>query len=113
MKAEIVTLKSITTEKNEAIKAELKYIKEENEIMNSKSIALEKEIECLKSQIKSKEHADERVIEYEAEAADSESISCHTCEKCGFLAKSEAGLKTHDTVKHKKSIFKAYSKVSK
>ena len=113
MKAEIVALKSITTEKNEALKAELNNIKEETEIMNSKYNALEKEIDCLKSQIKSKEHADEIVVEYEAEAADPESKSCHTCEKCGFLAKSEAGLKTHDTVKHKKSIFKAYSKVSR
>ena len=100
--------------KNEAMEAELNYIKEENEIMKTNLKTLEKEIKYHNSQIKSKEHDEERVYENEVEAADPESNnSSISCEKCDFVAKSEAGLKTHDTVKHKKSMFRAYSKVSK
>ena len=87
---------------------------EENEIIKTNFKALENEIKSLNSQIKSKEHDEERVYENEVEAADPESNnSSISCEKCDFVAKSEAGLKTHDTVKHKKSMFRAYSKVSK
>ena len=63
--------------------------------------------------MKRKEHADRRDIEYEVEAADPESNSCISCEKYDFVAKSEAGLKTHNKVKHTKSMFRAYAKVSK
>ena len=108
MESEMLMIK----EKNEAIEAEFKNIKDENKNMKSKFDSLEKEIEYLKTQIKRKEHADEKVVEHEVEAADPESKSCISCGKCDFVAKSEAGLKTHDTVKHK-SIFRAYSKVSR
>ena len=48
-----------------------------------------------------KEHAEERVYDNEVEASDPERNLCISCEKCDFVAKSETGLKTHDTVKHK------------
>ena len=34
----------------------------------------------------------------------------HPCEKCPFIGKSEAGLKTHNTAKHKVSLMKMYTR---
>ena len=34
----------------------------------------------------------------------------HACEKCPFIGKSESGLKTHNTVKHKVSLMKMYTR---
>ena len=33
------------------------------------------------------------------------------CDKCGFIGKTEAGLKTHNTTKHKVGLMKMYRKV--
>ena len=35
----------------------------------------------------------------------------NVCGKCGFVGKTEAGLKNHDTAKHKVSLMKLYRRV--
>ena len=35
----------------------------------------------------------------------------YICDKCGFIGKTEAGLKTHNTTKHKVGLMKMYRKV--
>ena len=56
------------------------------------------------------EKSENEKLEDEDEAAvasDTENVSKISCEKWEFIAKSEAGLKTHQTVKHKTSLMRA------
>ena len=103
----------IIRHKNEAIEKEMKDLKAKNETIESRFIVMEKEIEYLKSKLNDKEHVQNEVIEKDEETANTESKAQNCCEKCEFVAKSESGLKTHVTVKHKTSMFKAYTKVSR
>ena len=48
-----------------------------------------------------------------ADADQETEILNHVCDRCDFIGKTEAGLKTHKTIKHKGSILRAYTKVSK
>ena len=65
------------------------------------------------NQDKEKVHIEE--IEGEAEPAESENEKdlTITCNKCEFFAKSEGGLKTHKTVKHKTVSLRGYTKVTR
>ena len=95
---------------------ELKEIREENEVIKSKFNAMEKKVEYMENRFDSLEKTENEKLEDEdvaAAAADPENVSKKTCEKCEFVAKSDAGLKTHQTVKHNTSIMRAYSKVSR
>ena len=104
---------NILSHKNEAIEKEVKDPKEENKTIKSCCFDMEKEIESLKSKLNDKEHVQDEVTEIDEETAYPENNSRNSCEKCEFVAKSESGLKTHVTVKHKTSMFRAYTKVSK
>ena len=59
------------------------------------------------------EKVENEVIEENIETADSKKGTT-SCNKCDFIAKSEGGLKTHITTKHKhKTVsLKGYKKVS-
>ena len=82
--------------------------------MRSKFHAMEKKFEYMINRFESLEKSENEKHEDEAAAAaDPENVSKKSCEKCEFVAKSESGLKTHQTVKHKTSIMRAYSKVSR
>ena len=96
---------------NEAIEKEMKDIRAKNETIESRFIVMEKDIEYLKSKLNDKEDVLDKVIEKDEETVNTESKAQNSCEKCEFVAKSESGLKTHVTVKHKTSMFKAYTKV--
>ena len=98
--------------KNDVINKELKEIKIENQEIKSKFHLMEKEIEAFK-EIIDKRQAEINVLGEENETVGSKTKSSISCEKCEFIAKSEAGLKTHDTVKHKTSLMRAYTKVSR
>ena len=99
----------ILSRKNEAIEKEVKDLKEKNETIRSRFIVMEKEIASLKSKLNDKENVQNEVSEKDKETAYPERKSQNSWEKC----ESEAGLKTHITVKHKTPIFKAYTKVSR
>ena len=73
---------------------------------------MEKEIEAFK-ELRDKLQAETNVLGDENETVGTRSKSSISCEKCEFIAKSEAGLKTHDSVKHKTSLMRAYTKVSR
>ena len=121
----------ILSHKDEAIREEVKFLKEENKSIKSRFIVMENEIEALKSKLDYRDHVQDdvtekdevtekeavtkkdEVTEKDKETDCSENKSPIKCEKCEFVAKSEAGLKTHITVKHKTSMFKAYTKISR
>ena len=68
-------------------------------------------MEALKVELKGKHasgQAPDMIIEEETEVSDTVKEHSIICGKCEFVAKSEAGLKTHMTVKHKTPLFKAY-----
>ena len=54
-------------------------------------------------------------IEEECPTADSEKVRNFdlNCDRCEFVAKSEGGLKTHKTVKHKTVSLRAFTKVTR
>ena len=43
---------------------------------------------------------------------DSEKRTKHNCEKCDFIGKTEGGLKTHITTKHKTVSLRGYKKIT-
>ena len=49
-------------------------------------------------------------IEQETEKNAASSDKQIKCDKCDFIGKTEAGLKTHNAVKHKVSLMKMYRK---
>ena len=67
----------------------------------------------MNTQIESVQKYENEVREHEVETAYPERDSMRSSEKCDFFAKSEAGLKTHHTVRHKTPLLKPYSKVSR
>ena len=104
---------SIITQKNEAMEKELKELREENKVTRSKLNSIEREVDDLKNRLKCVENSeDHKAVEDEIEADEPISNSRMSCEKCEFVAKSEAGLKTHITVNHK-PFMKAFTRVSK
>ena len=103
-------------DKNKGIAKEMKELKEENRIIKSRFDDMEKNMEALKVELKGKQasgQAPDVVIEEETEVSDTVKEHSIICGKCEFVAKSESGLKTHMTVKHKTPLFKAYSKISR
>ena len=114
---------AIIHHKNEALGKELKdvvieleEVKKENLTLKSRFDIMEAEIRSLKGVSKlpnnsQSEGIEEEVVTYTA--GQENEISNHVCDRCEFVGKSEAGLKTHKTVKHNGSLFRAYRKVSK
>ena len=121
---EIINLKEKTRsemlimieDKNKGITKEMKEFKEANRIIKSRCDDLEKDMEALKVEFKGKQASGQAldvIIEEETEVSDNVKEHLIICGKCEFVAKSESGLKTHMTVKHKTPLFKAYSKISR
>ena len=102
----------IISQKNDVMEKEIIEIKEENKEIKSKLHLMEKEIEALK-ELGMQKPAEMNALDDENEAVGAKSEILISCEKCEFIAKSEAGLKTHNTVKHKTSLMRAYTKVSR
>ena len=110
-------------QKNEALEKEikevaidLKAVKNENQTLKSCLAVMEEEIKSLKHMNNVSDKVQSESIEEEVVTADIDQeteISNHACDRCEFRGKTEAGLKTHKTIKHKGSILRAYTKVSK
>ena len=103
---------SIIKQNYEEIEVEIEAIKVENSEMKSNYLAMQKEIDGLKTMLSEKGKDVDTAIREDVGIAEQESDYSKTCGKCDFVAKSEAGLKTHDTVKHKKSLMRSFSKVT-
>ena len=104
---------SISKQNYEAIEKEIREIKVENIDIKSKYLALQKEIEGIRTILSGKVEAVDTASRENSEITEQESDLSISCGKCDFVAKSEAGLKTHDTVKHKKSLMRSFSKVTR
>ena len=98
---------------NKDIEHGMKVLKEENEIIKSWFNGMKKVIKALEDEIKNKEQVTEKAVEEETEPLDTEQEPSNKCGKCDFQAKSEAGLKTHITVKHQTPLLKGYTKISR
>ena len=98
---------------NKVIENEMKVLKEENKIIRSRFDSMEKVMKALEDEIKNKAKVTVIEAEEETELSDTEQEPSNKCGKCDFQAKSEAGLKTHITMKHKTPLFKAYTKISR
>ena len=98
----------ILIRKNDVIENELKEIRIENQKYKLQFELMEKEIKTLKVKVMIEEQVEIDLIEREVEAADTDTNSelQISCEKCECVVKSEACLKTHNTVKHKKSMMR-------
>ena len=106
--------------KNEVIEKELRDVKIENKMIKENITDLRNDIKALKCKLN--DNADgmndvpEEVIEDECATTNSErqkdlSLSCDNCD---FVAKSEGGLKTHKTAKHKGTVsLRAFSRVTR
>ena len=62
--------------------------------------------------IDSAEHAVVNEDELTLETVASVKETLHSCEKCEFIGKTEGGLKTHMTVKHKKVSLRGYTRIT-
>ena len=120
-KAEIRKLEDmkIIVMKNEIIEKELKEVRKENEKIKEDIISLRNDINSLKNktddnkEVMNDSHNED--IEEECPTADSEKVRNLdlNCDKCEFVAKSEGGLKTHKTVKHKTVSLGAFTKITR
>ena len=95
----------ILNQKNEVVVNDLKEIRIENQNYKLQFELMEKEINMLKMKVMREKQTEVDLSENEDEAPDTvtNSESQISCEKCEFVVKSEACLKTHNSVKHKVS----------
>ena len=101
-------------EKNETIEKDVQYLKVENENLKAQLKERESEIETFKKEIEVKflDKKDEIVDADVVIGDDSEKGTKHNCEKCDFIGKTEGGLKTHITTKHKTVSLRGYKKIT-
>ena len=100
-------------EKNIIIEKDVIDLKIENENLKDRLKAMEKELENIKDYVdvrlsNKEENVDIKVVVEE----DLETGATHNCEKCDFIGKTEAGLKTHVTTKHKTASLRGYRKIT-
>ena len=110
-------------ERNKSIEKDLEEIKAENEFLrtaiynstkkNVEITEVEKATTESESGIRSSnaDELDDKIEEHETNWEVEENVIRNKCEKCDFIGKSEAGLKIHNTSKHKGSLMKMYRKV--
>ena len=92
------------------LKAENESLKDELRSQASYLTSFKKEISKLFS--KSQSNKDENNENESEIREDSESGNMNKCEKCDFIGKTEGGLKTHMTTKHKTVSLRGYKKVT-
>ena len=100
--------------KNEFIERELKKLKDENELLRNALKVKDKEEVIVVTKENVVEAATDDNLEDEIqEIAEEvqELVNGKKCDKCDFIGKTEAGLKTHTTAKHKVSMMKMYRKI--
>ena len=100
--------------KNEIIEKDVQYLKVENENLKAQLKDSANEIENLKKEIDVR-FLDKKDGIIDAEVViedDSEKGTKHICEKCDFIGKTEGGLKTHITTKHKTVSLRGYKKIT-
>ena len=107
--------------KNEGIEKELKKLKDENVLLRNTLTVKDKVVVEAASDDNLKDgvqEIDEEVVEIVngaedvvvVEDLDKETV--HKCERCDFIGKTEGGLKTHITTKHKTVSLKGYRKIT-
>ena len=98
-------------EKNNILEKDVKNLKVENENMKARLNDQEKELESFKKAIDSLVNKEE-IENQEVIGDDPENENVHQYEKFDFIGKTEGGLKTHGTTKHKTVSLRGYRKIS-
>ena len=105
------------TVKNEALEKEVSDLKEKNGSLEAKFETIENNIEDFKMEIgkkfKDRIEQEEVVVEDEMENGSLSLNTLTSCKKCDFIGKTEGGLKTHLTTKHKTVSLRGYTKIYK
>ena len=107
----IIDIKKVT-QKNEEVEKKLRDIQLENQELRSNFKTMEKEFKALEIQVKELllNKVQNEEVDKDIKTADSEKEKT-SCNKCDYVAKTEAGLKTYNTTKHKAVSLSEYTKI--